>query len=135
MSVRNVCPWAVIAMVLGVGVGRAQMPDRLAGAEPATAPAPMPGVAPPSMLNTPADRPAPARLSSWITYSKPDCCGPIGRDGPIKMELYIQSGISMPVEGAYFGHTLETGWVIQGGGRSLFFNSEGMRAWVVDLSW
>src|SRR5262249_31361395 len=66
--------------------------------------------------------------------SKPDCCGPIGRDGPIKMEVYVQTGISLPVEGAYFGHTLETGWVIQGGGRSLFFNPEGTHAWFADLS-
>jgi hypothetical protein len=134
MSVRSICPWALIAMVLGVGVGRAQMPDRLATAEPPPPPAALPGAVPPSMLNTPADRPAPGRLSSWITYSKPDCCGPIGRDGPIKMEVYVQTGISLPVEGAYFGHTLETGWVIQAGGRSLFFNPEGTRAWFADLS-
>jgi hypothetical protein len=135
MNVRSICPWALVALVLGAGVARAQVIDGPpGGVENAPASAPLPGVAPESMLNTPADRPAPGRLSSWITYNKPDCCGPIGRDGPIKMEIYVQSGISIPVEGAYFGHTLDTGWVIQGGGRSLFYNPEGTRAWVVDLS-
>ncbi len=38
------------------------------------------------------------------------------------------------VGGGVFDDTLHTGWLIQGGGRSLFFNPEGDAAWTVDLS-
>jgi hypothetical protein len=78
--------------------------------------------------------PAAAGLSSWILYSQHDCCGPIGGNGPIREELFLRSGVSLPAEGAIFGHVLETGWVIEGGGRSLFFNPEMDRAWAVTLS-
>ncbi len=50
------------------------------------------------------------------------------------MELYARTGASLPVGGAVFGHVLETGWVIEGGGRSLFFNPAQDAAWTVDLS-
>jgi hypothetical protein len=46
----------------------------------------------------------------------------------------MRSGISLPVEGEIFGHVLETGWEVEGGGRSLFFNVETDRAWAIDLS-
>src|SRR5262249_44826210 len=38
-------------------------------------------------------------LSSWILYSKPDCCGPMGAHGPILAELYARQGVSIPVGG------------------------------------
>jgi hypothetical protein len=79
-----------------------------------------------------ADR-LPASLSSWITYTHPDCCGPIGADGPIRGELYLRTGPSFPVEGRVLGHLLDVGWEVAGGGRSLFFNAEMDAAWTVDL--
>jgi hypothetical protein len=72
--------------------------------------------------------------SSWITYSRPDCCGPIGGNGPVQMEVFLRSGASIPAYGPIFGHVLETGWDIEGGGRSLFFNPSMDRAWTIDLS-
>jgi hypothetical protein len=82
----------------------------------------------------PADQHVVPQLSQWITYTKPDCCGPIGGDGPIFMELYVRSGLTLPVEGDVFGHVLSTGWEIEGGGRSLFFDADAQSAWTVDLS-
>src|SRR5207247_1486983 len=71
---------------------------------------------------------------SWITYPRAGCCGPMGRDGPIMVELFTRTGVELPVEGAIFGHVLQPGWVIEGGGRSIFFNADLDRAWDVDLS-
>jgi hypothetical protein len=73
-------------------------------------------------------------LSSWITYRRPCCEGPIGGDGPITYELYLQSGPTFPIGGGFFGHTLEDGWEIQGGGRTFFFNTDRDAAWTVDVS-
>jgi hypothetical protein len=69
-----------------------------------------------------------------MTYQRPECCGNVGADGPIKAELYVLTGVEIPAEGKIFGHVLETGWVVQGGGRSLFFNPEMDRDWNIDLS-
>lgn len=76
----------------------------------------------------------PAGLAKWLTYSQPGCCGPVGGDGPIKTELYLRTGPTLPVEGTIFGHVLETGWIVEGGGRSLFFDPGMDRAWAIDLS-
>src|SRR5262249_28040476 len=73
-------------------------------------------------------------LSDWITYRRPDCCGPLGGDGPVQSETYFRAGASLPIEGAFFGHTLETGWMVQGGGRVLFFEPPQENAWTIDLS-
>jgi hypothetical protein len=40
----------------------------------------------------------------------------------------------VPVGGDIFGHVLTTGWEIQGGGRTLFFEPELRKAWTVDAS-
>jgi hypothetical protein len=77
----------------------------------------------------------PGMLSSWIEYVRPECCGPIGGNGPIGMSLYAETGPSFVTEGAIFGHALRTvGWDIQAGGRSLFFNVPQTSAWTIDLS-
>jgi hypothetical protein len=75
----------------------------------------------------------PAQPSSWITYERPGCCGPCGRNGPITYELYIRTGPSLPVGPGGLSHTIETGWMVQGGGRSLFFNVPRTSAWTVDV--
>lgn len=86
-----------------------------------------------------ADRVEPAaprsgELSSWIKYGRPGCCDPIGGDGPIVSELYTRVGPSLPVAGGVLNNTLATGWMFQGGGRSLFFDPSMTSAWTVDLS-
>jgi hypothetical protein len=73
-------------------------------------------------------------LSNWIKYRGPECAGPIGGNGPIRSEIYVRTGPSVPIGGGFFGHTLTTGWDIQGGGRTLFFNTQDDAAWTVDLS-
>src|SRR5271156_275630 len=35
-------------------------------------------------------------LSQYITYTAPDCCGNLGEDGPIRMEIYTRDGVSAP---------------------------------------
>jgi hypothetical protein len=73
------------------------------------------------------------QLSDWITYCQNNCHFPLGGNGSIQYELYMRNGISFPIGGGFFGHTLKDGWIIQGGGRTLFFNPEGDAAWVVDV--
>lgn len=72
--------------------------------------------------------------SEWLIKSQqPGCCGPSTCDGPIGFESYWQAGLAFPLKGSIFGDNLNPGWVIQGGGRSLFFNPETTKAWVVDV--
>lgn len=82
---------------------------------------------------TPTPQP-PAQPDNWITYQQPGCCGPRGRNGPVTYELYIRTGPSLPVgPGDGLASTLEVGWYVQAGGRTLFFNPACTSAWVVDL--
>ena len=73
-------------------------------------------------------------LSRWITYDRENCC--IGKGGgpPIRTELVFRIGPSVPVGGEYFGRNLDTGWMIEGGARALFFNQNWSRAWAVELA-
>jgi hypothetical protein len=74
--------------------------------------------------------------SSWILYEQAPgscCCGPIGGHGPIRMELYADAGVSLPVGGDLIAHSLSTGWMFEVGGRSLFFNRAETAAWNIDL--
>jgi hypothetical protein len=48
--------------------------------------------------------------------------------------LYFRTGPSLVVGDGGLAHTIETGWLVQGGGRSLFFNVPRDRAWTIDLS-
>src|SRR2546423_1730904 len=129
MSWKSVCPCALVLSVLGIGAVRAQTPFPPAprAIDAGAAPVAATGDVTPASYVTPA-----TGLSDWILGTHPGCCGPIGGDGPIRGELYLRSGVSLPVEGAYFGHTLVTGWDIDGGGRVLFFNAERDADWSVD---
>jgi hypothetical protein len=91
-------------------------------------PAPAPAETVPPLQN-----PGPG-LSRWLVYQTPGCCGNVGCDGPIFAELYLLTGLEIPAEGKVFGHVLETGWVTQGGGRTLFFNPAMDRDWNIDFS-
>jgi hypothetical protein len=71
---------------------------------------------------------------TWITYPQAYCCGPVGGDGPIKMEVFLRVGTISPVGGSTMDRALRTGWEIEVGGRSLFFNVPRDRAWTVGLS-
>jgi hypothetical protein len=73
--------------------------------------------------------------SDWILNRKCDtCCGPIGGNGPIRSELYLNNGVSLPVGGSIFGRDLVAGWDITGGARLMLFQPDMTAAWAVDLS-
>jgi hypothetical protein len=76
-----------------------------------------------------------ATLSSWMLYPRsPGCCGPTGGSGPISAELFFQAGPAFNISDGQFGHDLRTGWDIEGGARTLFFNPACDAAWTVSLS-
>src|SRR5581483_6811852 len=131
MSTKLIFPCALVLAVVGIRAAHAQNilppPTRLDTA--ATALETPTGETPAPTTVSP-----PPTLSSWLAYPRLECCGPIGGDGPIQAELFARTGPSLPVEGPIFGHVLETGWKIEAGGRSLFFNSAMDAAWNIDLS-
>jgi hypothetical protein len=131
MSTKKIFASALALAVFGAVAAQAQelLPAPLTAEPAAASPAPAPETTP-----LPAAQQPPGRLSSWITYTRADCCGPMGCNGPIGYELFLRSGASLPAEGANFGHTLETGWDIEGGVRSLFFNPAMDRDWSIDVS-
>jgi hypothetical protein len=61
------------------------------------------------------------------------CCGPLGRNGPVDYELYMQTGPNIAFGTGSFSDHLNTGWGVGGGGRTLFFNQAGDAAWALDL--
>ncbi len=137
MSATGRSAGALLLVLLAAALGRAESPNDLpfllapssktnlpAAAEagmglPPAAPAPPPGV----------QAYAP---DAWVYQQRPDCC-PRGFNGPIGTELYARGGPSFPIAGADIKKALRTGWEIMGGGRTLFFSPDGMRAWVIDL--
>jgi hypothetical protein len=140
MRTKLVFPCTLVLAVVGAGLVRAQempppyrgmdssrTPAMASGADASRAPAAAAEAAPATTTKPPSS------LSSWITYTHSDCCGPIGGDGPICAELYIETGPSMPAWGGFFSHVLETGWEVQAGARTLFFNADMDAAWEVDL--
>ncbi len=133
MSTKLIFPCALVLAALGIRAAHAQdlmpSPTRLDTAV---------SVGPPATEATQAPAAAPASppptLSSWLAYPRVDCCGPIGGNGPIQMELFTRTGPVLPAAGPIFGHVLETGWRVEGGGRSLFFDPAMDAAWTIDLS-
>ena len=122
MSGKRFCLASLVAVVLGLGPVRAE--------GPAVAPPALPPAAEPAAASS-AGNLLPSR---WILYDRqPGCCGPTGKDGPIDYELYVRSGIAFPVANSGLGGTLDNGWMIEAGGRTLFFNPGADAAWVVDL--
>jgi hypothetical protein len=135
MNAKRACLVALVMTLAGVGAARAQVygsgsPGGPASPSLPTLPAPGAQVAP--VDGAPPAPPLP-RLSDYILGTKPDCCGPVGGDGPISTEIYARSGPGFIIPTGFLGKTLETGWVIEGGGRALFFNPAGDAACTVDL--
>jgi hypothetical protein len=103
------------------------------------APAYEPMYAPPSplVMNDPNANPTvPARggLSDWITYRRGGCEAPLGKICPLYTEVYFGGGAAVPIARGTsdLSRELETGWVLMGGARALFFNEALTRAWVLD---
>lgn len=78
--------------------------------------------------------PYPPGVTDWLAYRRPtNCCGPLGRDGPIRSELFSRVGVSFPIGGSIPGRTMQPGVMIQGGGRALFFTPRQDLAFTVEL--
>lgn len=137
------------AALLGLSVARGQAPTYPAAATAAppvigssapptinappiaTAPATGVGAVPPSAAAADAN---PAGVNDYLTYRRPGaCCGPLGLYGGISTEMFMRPGISFPIGGSILGRALAPGFMIQGGGRSLFFNRAQDLAWTVEL--
>jgi hypothetical protein len=144
MSAKIVFPSALVLTALSLYVARGQTPAAVPGREtpyPQAAPAPgipprvweggaAPGTAPDGAAPAAPAPLAPAGLSSWITYDRPAaCCGPIGADGPITTEIFLRAGASLVLNDSTLGRTVQNGWAVDGGARSLFFNAERTAAW------
>jgi hypothetical protein len=57
----------------------------------------------------------------------------MGHDGRIGSETYVSTGVTIPFGAGDFVHRLELGWMVEAGGRALFFNEAHDAAWVGDL--
>ena len=57
--------------------------------------------------------------------ARPCCNYPFGRDPEIGSELYFRVGPSIPIgDGAFLSRNLATGFTVQGGLRTLFYNND-----------
>ncbi|MGL6076733.1 MAG: hypothetical protein ACRC8S_21475 [Fimbriiglobus sp.] len=69
-----------------------------------------------------------------IMNSSAACCGPTGANGPVTYELYVRTGPSLFVGGGpELSGATDFGWLVEGGGRTLFLNPECDAAWAIDL--
>src|SRR5262249_49729656 len=134
MSVKSVCLSTLVAALLGAGAvwGQQPLPSSGPGGMPAPYGSPSavytpdpPAAAPPGGATSigdtgygvplPPKDPQPAGgLSSWITYEGPQCCGPIGGNGPIMMEAYGRTGVNFALGAGVFGKALAPGWEVVG---------------------
>src|SRR5438067_1285678 len=131
MSMKKVFLGAVVLVLFGRGAASAQG----LGA-PENVPPPVPGTvqAPAGADGLVGEARGPLGLSQWIvSTSPPDCCGPLTDHNPLKTELYLRSGWVLPFGDGQLARSLRSGWGIEGGARTLFFNDPGDAAWVIDL--
>ena len=64
-----------------------------------------------------------------------NCCGPVGGNGPVTYELFTRTGPSLIVGGSPdLSGAARFGWMVEGGGRSLFFNTTNDAAWTAEVS-
>jgi hypothetical protein len=137
MSAKAIVSRAVILAVLGGWTARAaaQTPDVAGGTTLPPANSPLPAIMPPpsQIPAIQAGLPPGSVPDPWITYDRPGCCGPIGADGPIDSEIYARTGPSIPTGNSIIRKSENTGWMFEGGARSLLFNRDTTAAWTGDL--
>jgi hypothetical protein len=74
-------------------------------------------------------------VSSWLAYPRySGCCCRVGGCGPIDMELVVRSGGAVPLPFGLFGSIMKPGFEVEGGLRSLFFNTAETAAWTAELT-
>ena len=126
---------ALAVALLGLSVVRGQAPNypaANAGAPIATAPGNAPGAPAPAAQQGGANGYS-SELNDYLSYLRPtECCGPLGRNGPINYEMFMRAGASFPIGGGILGRALEPGFMFQGGGRVLFFTPQQNLAWTVE---
>jgi|GEM_PF-7122323 len=71
--------------------------------------------------------------TTWVETSEASCCGPVGRNGPIGSEFIIRTGPTWTIGGGAFKDALNVGYQVAGVGRTLFYNTSGSSAFVVDV--
>lgn len=86
---------------------------------------------PTEMLTAPATG-LPAQSVPGAVYS-PWTGDSIGGNGPVTYESYLRNGVSVLADTGDYGGALRTGYVIQGGMRTLLFNTAGDAAWTLDI--
>jgi hypothetical protein len=126
---------AFVLGALGASAARAQMPAPSEGTAYGNQMSPLtsaPTTGAPASTPSPGTT-VPGHLSNWITYNQPGCCGPIGGNGPVTYDIYVRTGPDFVAGSGFLAHELDSGWQVEGGGRSLFFNVPETAAWVADL--
>lgn len=135
MSAKSSLPCALVLAVLGASLAYAGDDG---GIPPIVPPGTdlhrVPAHIPPGENVPPDTLKRDIRQSDWILGDRPECCGPVGKDGPVTMEVYLRNGTSSPIGGGLLSDVIGTGWMLQGGGRTLFFNATNDRAWTIDLN-
>jgi hypothetical protein len=145
MSAKAIVSGAVILALLG---GWASLVAAQPPMPPTPAPAPAPPVeslpAPSTIPGQPVGLPAAPTIGDglppgsvtdpWIDYTRPGCCGPIGRNGPIGSEWFLRNGVTIPVAGGILNDALQTGYMTEFGARALFFNPNTDKAWTLSSS-
>lgn len=103
-----------------------------------TVPAPgnLPTVPPPgypsaAIANPPAGlQPVSPSATDWL--NNPCLCnGPTGKNGPIGSEFFLMTGPTIPFGSSIQAQYVRTGWMVEGGARSLFFNPPADAAWIL----
>lgn len=143
MSGTKICLGSLVVALLGLGEIHGQDSNYATGVPGANlngqtlsvTPGPIYG-GPGAPAGTPAlGEPATGtQLSSYIQYPFSGIgCYPL-MDGPITWEIFLRNGISFNASGGAMGNALSSGWEIEAGGRSLFFNAPEDAAWTVSIS-
>jgi len=99
---------------------------------PAVFPVPAPAGYPAAAIANPAGglQPVSRSASDWLN-SPCLCNGPTGKNGPIGSEFFIMTGPKIPFGSSIEARYANTGWMVEGGARSLFFNPSNDAAWIV----
>lgn len=70
--------------------------------------------------------------SPWYSDG-PGCASPVGLHGPVSYDVYWYTGPNFAFGSGPFTDRLHMGWMVGGGGRTLFFNQTGDAAWAFDI--
>jgi hypothetical protein len=141
MSAKHLFAGVLLTAAIGVAPVLAQPMTPPGAYSPVVPTIPPPGAAaavpPPFPAAVIADpgagvQPVSPSASDWLK-SPCLCNGPTGKNGPIGSELFLLTGPSIPVGNSVQDRFADTGWMVEIGARSLFFNPEGDKAWTVML--